>query len=138
MSTAVPAVELLRRYYDDLLSGDGAWARERWTAGTVLHYPGHHRFSGVHDTAWTFETYFPAIREKGDIVKEELLSPIAGDEEYALSHYRERLTIAATGEELVMGRRCLYHFRDGDLAGARILEEDQAGVDAFIEQHFPG
>lgn len=133
--------ELLVDYYDKILvQHDTPAALRLWTDATVIHYPGRHMFSGIHvGVGWLSRVYRPTLAAHGaNMVKERLLSPIVGDERYALSHYHERVSIAATGAELLMARRCLYEFSDGRIVSVRIFDETPDEVDRFFTTHFPG
>lgn len=128
---------ILTAYYDAILQPrDGHSALDWWTGETVLHFPGANPFSGRHvGVDWVKTHYYPAIRRIADIRKEALLSPLVADDEYGLSHYRERITMHADGEELIMHRRALYRFDEaGRVAEVRVFDEDSENIDRFLNR----
>lgn len=132
--------QILTDYYDKILvERDSAAALALWTDETKLYYPGRHRFSGLHvGVAWVTDEYYPALRAEGGAMrKEKLLSPIVGDDEYALSHYHERLVMQDSGDEILMSRRCLYGFSDGRIATVRVFDEEPDEVNDFFNRYYP-
>lgn len=132
-STKLP---LLIEYYDVILVQQRSpIALGWWTDDAVVHFPGNNPFSGRHvGVSWVMNTYFPTIRKLADIRKEVLLSPLVADAEYGLSHYTERITIHATGEELAMRRRALYRFDGNRIAEVRVFDEDSENIDRFLNR----
>ncbi len=127
---------LLTDYYDTILNRrDSPAALRWWTDETVLDFPGDNPFSGRHvGVGWVTDHYYPTIRRIADIRKEALLSPLVADAEYGLSHYRERITIRDSGEELIMHRRALYGFADGRIVSVRVFDEDSEAIDRFLNR----
>lgn len=127
---------LLVDYYDKILARkDSASALKLWSDETVLHFPGSNPFSGFHTgVKWVTDVYYPAIRKIADIRKEALLSPLVADDEFGLSHYRERIVIRDTGEELVMHRRALYGYAGGRIATVRVFDEESERIDRFLNR----
>lgn len=131
--------EILTDYYKKILvDRDTPSALLLWTDETKLYYPGHHCFSGVHiGVAWVTDVYHTAIRAGGGTMKKEkLLSPIVGDDEYALSHYYERLTMNEPADHILMERRCLYGFAHGRIATVRIFDSEPERVDHFFNRYY--
>ena len=133
---SITPLALLADYYDKILAQrDSASALQLWTETTLLSFPGRNRFSGRHiGVGWVTDLYYPAIRKIADIRKEALLSPLVADDEFGLSHYRERIVIRDTGEELIMKRRALYGFVSGRIATVRVFDEESEAIDRFLNR----
>lgn len=133
---SITPLALLVDYYDKILAQkDSASALKLWTEATLLRFPGRNPFSGSHTgVEWVTNVYYPTIRKIADIRKEALLSPLVADDEFGLSHYRERIVIRESGEELIMRRRALYGFVDGRIASVRVFDEDSEAIDQFLNR----
>jgi ketosteroid isomerase-like protein len=127
---AHPNEELVRRGFDAFATGDVDTLRELFDQDAVWHAPGRNSLAGDHQGVDAILGFFARTMEvTGGTFRVELHDVVANDE-HAVAIYIERAQRA--GRNLDNKTVLVSHIRNGRLAEAWQLSEDQYAVDEFL------
>ena len=129
-----PNEELTRRGFDAFAKGDVDTLRELFDQDAVWHAPGRSPLSGDYRGVDAILGFFARLAElTGGTFRTDVHDVVANDE-HAVAIYATRGE--REGRTLENRTVLVSHIRNGKIAEAWLMSEDQYAADEFFSQHF--
>jgi len=131
---AHPNEELTRRDFDAFAKGDVDTLRELFDQDAVWHAPGRSPLSGDYRGVDAILGFFARLAElTGGTFRTDVHDVVANDE-HAVAIYATRGE--REGRTLENRNVLVSHIRNGKIAEAWLMSDDQYAADEFFSQHF--